>query len=421
MMLPLMLPALLPALLPASLPPAHPSPAARAPRGAAASPRLPRPAPLAAAPRAAVQMIARARVIEQLRADLAAVRAVRPTQQSPAVQHALWKAAGLNPNYKVSGLRSGEPSFTRLLDHKDWGAYTGRPPLTRWARTIVTWPDSTVLRSLWPLSMIASFWAFAVASLPPHLVPRCSPIPMSLFGQALGLLLVFRTQNSYNRLSEARQLWGQAIFLCREIAQTVATALLFDEEVGEREEACEAAVRVGRLLAAFSWEMNAKLTGPVLKDDVLRALLPEAEAKWMSTQRSRPVQLIGQLRRVMYSQYRAGNLPVHVHRKLEEDLRALDLVLGGCERLFSSPVPPTMARHIVRSLVLWLFGLPWLLAGTMNRVVLSLWIFVTSYIFVGIEEVGVQVEQPFEIVPMTQLCNVVMANLDEAFQPPPKA
>ncbi len=41
------------------------------------------------------------------------------------------------------------------------------------------------------------------------------------------------------------------------------------------------------------------------------------------------------------------------------------------------------------------------------------------YICVGIEEVGVQVEQPFEVMPMTQLCAIIMFNLEEAFATPP--
>ena len=54
--------------------------------------------------------------------------------------------------------------------------------------------------------------------------------------------------------------------------------------------------------------------------------------------------------------------------------------------------------------------------------VLYRWVFIVAYVFVGIEEVGVQVEQPFEIVPMTGLCNVIMSNLEEAFtQVPPPA
>lgn len=115
-------------------------------------------------------MCERREVAQKLFEDLNAVRKLRPTAPTPAVQRSLWVAAGLDPVYKVSGIRSGEPSFTRLFDHKDWKAYTGKPPLRRWIRTIWTWPQSTVLRALWPISFIASLWAFTVCSLPPHLV-----------------------------------------------------------------------------------------------------------------------------------------------------------------------------------------------------------------------------------------------------------
>jgi len=101
--------------------------------------------------------------------------------------------------------------------------------------------------------------------------------------------------------------------------------------------------------------------------------------------------------------------------KLEDDVRQLDTIVGACERIFSSPVPPTMARHIVRCLQLWLIGFPFVLAGTMAPVTIAGWVFVTSYIFVGIDEVGVQVEQPFDIVPMSRICTIIMLNLEETF------
>ena len=50
----------------------------------------------------------------------------------------------------------------------------------------------------------------------------------------------------------------------------------------------------------------------------------------------------------------------------------------------------------------------------------AIWVAVVSYIFIGIEEVGKQVEQPFAILPMTQLCNVIMFNLEESFAAPPR-
>jgi putative membrane protein len=193
--------------------------------------------------------------------------------------------------------------------------------------------------------------------------------------------------------------------------------LLFSKHVPEPAAARNGSARVCRYLAAFAWELRGRLTGGPLAVEtrVLDTLLPPEEAKWMADQRHRPLQLLCALRFELLEQYRVGNLPAHIHRKLEEDVLALDTIVGGCERLFSSPLPPTMSRHIVRCLQLWLLGLPFVLAGTMAPISVAIWVFVVSYAFVGIDEVGVQVEQPFEVLPMTTMCNIIMANLDETF------
>ena len=62
----------------------------------------------------------------------------------------------------------------------------------------------------------------------------------------------------------------------------------------------------------------------------VRVLLPESEADWLSTQRSRPLQILGGMRRTLHRQNKLGNLSNHLHKKLEEDMRELDLVVGGC-------------------------------------------------------------------------------------------
>jgi len=332
-------------------------------------------------------------------------------------QVALWRSSGRDPTYKVSGARTNEPSFTRLFTHETWASYTGKLPLTRWLGITATWRFSTILRCVFPVSLVASLWAYLIAGLPGVLLPRTSPVPMSLMGTALGLLLVFRTNNSYLRLSEARELWSQVVILCRDLSQTVSCSLLHDEHVPHRQAARDSASRICRYLAAFAWELRAKLTGGPIAEStrLLEALLPAGEAAWIAAQRSRPIPILYALRREINDQFRQGNLPCQLHRKLEEDVRALDTVVGSCERLFSSPLPPTLSRHIVRCLQLWLFGLPFVLAGTMAPLCVGLWVFVVSYAFVGIDEVGVQVEQPFEIIPMTRICKIVMSDLEETF------
>ena len=136
----------------------------------------------------------------------------------------------------------------------------------------------------------------------------------------------------------AAALCARQVFYCREVAQSTATALYFDDTLTKesRGEARKAAAKICQYLAAWAWELNAKLTGPtsirassLYSDDVinvqpaaslsvlpasmllsvscsfprcrgsslpLQVLLPEAEAKWLSTVRSRPLQLIGMCR-----------------------------------------------------------------------------------------------------------------------------
>lgn len=361
--------------------------------------------------------------IGELQELLAKVRALKATEQPRA-----------DSAYKVSGLVSGEPSFTRLFSHDVWTLYKEKSPFRRWCRFFATWQHSTVLVSVLPICTAASLWAFCVASSPMRVLARPASEPITLMGSAIGLLLVFRTNNLYGRLMEARLLWGRAVWLCRQAAQTVTTSLLFDQSLEPEAQAPAARVAASQLcryLAAFPWELSAKLAGkgcggggtrdlrPGEDLDVLEALLPANEARWVGQARSRPMHLLGAARRVLHEELKAGRLHPNVYSKLEGDIKELDLVVGGCERIFSSPVPPTMSRHAIRSLLIWLLALPFALAGSTPPAAVALWTFATSYIFVGIEETGAQVEEPFEIVPMTQLCNMILSDIEQAITLPP--
>ena len=65
--------------------------------------------------------------------------------------------------------------------------------------------------------------------------------------------------NLYGRVSEARQLWGRAVYLCRQAGQTTATALLFDTA---DDAAHAAAARICRYLAAFPVSLRCRGVEP---------------------------------------------------------------------------------------------------------------------------------------------------------------
>ncbi len=125
-----------------------------------------------------------------------------------------------------------EPSFSRLFTHATWREWASTPPIWRWWKILLTWHRSTVFHAVWPVALLVGFWALFVGLVDQHfpaLITRVfgalrpvSALPAELQGTAIGLLIVFRTNNGYERLAEARAALGRALSLSREMAQSVA-------------------------------------------------------------------------------------------------------------------------------------------------------------------------------------------------------
>jgi len=155
-----------------------------------------------------------------------------------------------------------------------------------------------------------------------------------------------------------------------------------------------------------------------MRDDILSLLLSEGETEWVTSQRSRPLAILSRVRRLLHGEYKDGNLDSHMHYIIDTDIKDIDSVVESCERLFSSPIPPNMARHGMRSLTLWLLSLPVVLAGSMPPLMVAFWSASTSYIYLGVDELGSQVEQPFQIMPLWQMCHLAQLNVEEALSTP---
>ena len=109
------------------------------------------------------------------------------------------------------------------------------------------------------------------------------------------------------------------------------------------------------------------------RDDILSLLLTHEVSDWVAVQRSRPLAILSRLRRLLHDQYASGVLDSQLYYFLETDLKDVDTVVESCERLFSSPIPPNMARHGLRSLTLWILGLPIVLTSSMPPLLVGLW------------------------------------------------
>lgn len=229
-------------------------------------------------------------------------------------------------------------------------------------------------------------------------------------GSALGLLLVFRTNSSYDRFWEGRKLWGGIVNESRNLVRSASTFLAEDP----------ALVRAVVLWTiAFCYASMSRLRGKrdlgpfanQLPPEEVAALL-KADHVPLAAARRITALLEGARARGVIDSYRLG--------LIDGNTQALVDYLGGCERIRLTPLPYAYTIHLRRALIIFFFTLPFVLVpdfhwSTIPAVLLS------SYIFFGIEEIGVEIENPFgesvNDLPLETICASIEQTLRDI---PPK-
>lgn len=99
----------------------------------------------------------------------------------------------------------------------------------------------------------------------------------------------------------------------------------------------------------------------------------------------------------------------------------MNYILGMCERLKGSPIPPVYTSHTSRLLVFYLVFLPLALHGAqMKKLVTVIIASIVSYAMLGLDEISHVLEQPFFLMPLQELSRNMMMDVGDAFvcQPP---
>ena len=127
-----------------------------------------------------------------------------------------------------------------------------------------------------------------------------------------------------------------------------------------------------------------------------------------------PTSILLRLRQVIASV--VDKLPLSAATAMEESICELETVLGVCKRLLGSPIPPTYTRHTSRVLCLFLGFLPVAMVGSgVSFLATVLNCALISYVFVGIDEIGVEIEHPFPLLPMYHLSSAIQNNVANQF------
>lgn len=212
-------------------------------------------------------------------------------------------------------------------------------------------------------------------------------IAHTLLGVALGLLLVFRTNASYDRYWEGRRLLGGFVNRSRDLARQASSYIEGGEEaLVERRE-------IARLLSMFF----ALLRQYLRKERDLEALGMELSAEEKAALEPlvvRPTLASVWITRLLAKSAREGRLSREKLHLMDANVTQLVDIWGGAERIMRTPIPFAYAQHIKSFLMLFCFTAPFAMVEQM-RWYTPIAAAVLAFGMFGIDEIGVEIEDPF--------------------------
>jgi ion channel-forming bestrophin family protein len=263
----------------------------------------------------------------------------------------------------------------------------------------------TVVRQIFWRVMLVVAWSGVVVAF--HFYVRPVGVPSTvhtLIGVALGLLLVFRTNASYERFWEGRKLWGGIVNESRNLARAAAAFLR------DRPERLRPIIL---WTAAFGYASMNSLRGRRSLGPVASRLTKDEVAVALSAQHL-PSAVARRITDLLVEARTAGQLTDYVVVNIDGNVQLLLDYIGGCERIQKTPLPFAYVVHLRRALILYCLTLPFALVESYGWSTI-LDTLLIAYVLFGIEEIGVEIENPFgeddNDLPLEQICSTIEQNL----------
>jgi putative membrane protein len=213
--------------------------------------------------------------------------------------------------------------------------------------------------------------------------------PLTLMGLTLAIFLGFRNTVAYQRWWDARTMWGELIVACRNATRQTLAFLPDASEATRRE--------LVHSLIAFAYAMRHHLRGKDPSADLASWLPPQAVTTIMAAP-NRPTALLAHMGVAFASAARTEGASPILMAAIDNELGRLSNVQGGCERIQGTPLPYAYILLLHRTVHIYCFLLPFCLVGLVGWFT-PLLVGVLAYTFFGLDALGDQIEDPFDILP----------------------
>ena len=302
-------------------------------------------------------------------------------------------------------------SISRFFSQDEWERH--RSVGRYWRHLFSTWKSTIFLRVLEPVLLITAF-AVLLAAWNAHFaqvfgmpVLQTAPLAHQLSGGIVSLSLVFRTNNSNRRVIDARSLLGKMSKCTRDLtrmSQYVPNAggLRLDvlKHLRAFPYAVESHVRKGRS-REDARDPTAFRVDPV--PGMARALGAK-RAQRLAYYENIPAQVLFDTSQILNHALSLG-MSTQMHQQCEIIVKELSSVVSESEKILYTPIPISYTRHTSRTLTLWLLTLPFSLWGALGLATIPA-IFMLGWLMLGVDEIGIEIEEPFCILPIRPLCDM---------------
>jgi len=238
--------------------------------------------------------------------------------------------------------------------------------------------------------------------------------PFTMWGLTLAIFLGFRNTVAYQRFWEARTLWGELLIVTRNLTRQ-SLSLLPEMDRAERRD-------LVNLLVGFAYTMRDHLRGTPPGADAWRLLDP-ATRRELDGVANRPNRLLGIIGQRFLAAARKAGAGEVVQAGIDAQLARISFAFGGCERIKSTPIPYPYILMLHRVVHIYCFLLPFCLVDSIGWFT-PVAVGVLAYTFFGLDALGDQIADPFDIqpndLPLNAICRgIEIAALEMLGEPAP--
>lgn len=272
-------------------------------------------------------------------------------------------------------------------------------PQQHWLPLIFVWHGS-VLAKITSRLLLNFLLSLAVLLLLPwysSLGIHLTIAPFSILGVAIAIFLGFRNNACYARYDEARHLWGQLVIAQRSLLREVKIA--GGKELDTRDFA--------QLQVAFAHSLRMTLRRQSQAQTLTEYLSVKEAGKVVSSHSpvNRILLLMGEWLAREYRQQRFSDMQFH---SMNQRMNDLSVVLAGCERIASTPVPFAYTLILHRTVYLFCIMLPFALVSDLHYMTPFVSVLI-SYTFIALDTLAEELEEPFGLenndLPLDAICN----------------